>query len=162
VRYIESFNTRLGKILAGGVFVLIFILVFEGVSRYVFNNPTPWSVELAQFVFGTYVFVGGGYVLLRGGHVRMDALYTRWSPRRKAIVDLVTFSCVAGYFIVFLWGGIPNTAYSLSVGQHYKTMWGPPIGPIKIIILVGATILFLQTIALFIRDLSIIRGEPIE
>lgn len=162
VRYIESTNAWLGKILSGAIFGLIGILLIEAVSRYIFNAPTPWSVELSGFVFGTYFLIGGGYVLLRGSHVKMDALYSRWSPKTKAIADAATFSLLAVYLIVLILGGIPSTAFSLSFGQHSHTMWGPPLAPIKIIVIVGAVILLLQGVAFFIRDLSIIRGKPIQ
>lgn len=161
VHYIELFNIRLGKILGSLVFVLIGILLFEAVSRYIFNAPTGWSVELSAFVFGTYFILGGGYVLLRGGHVNMDILYNRWSPKTRAIVNLATFSLIAAYLVVFMVGGIENVSYSLKWGQHSASMWAPPLAPIKIITTVGAGLLLLQGVAFFIRDLSIARGKPI-
>ena len=162
VRNIESFNVRVGKIFAGGLFVMVFILLLEAVSRYVFEYPTPWSVELTMFVFGTYFFIGGGYVLLRGGHVKMDAIYSRWSPKRRAITDLATFSLAAFYLVTFIVGGIADVTFTIKFDQHYATMWGPPLAPIKIIVLVGGIILLLQAAAFFIRDLSLIKGKPIQ
>jgi len=161
VRYIESMSTWLGKIMSFGIFVLLFILLFEAASRYIFNIPTPWSIELGLFVVGGYFFISGGYVLLRGGHVKMDAFYSRWSPKTRAIADLATFSLVAGYLIIFMLGGIGDVAFSLRFGVTSDSSWSPPLAPIKIIITVGAGLLFLQAVAFFIRDLSIIRGKPI-
>lgn len=161
VRYIDSINAWIGKILKFSIFMLIFVLLIEAVRRYIFNAPTPWSLELAQFVLGTYFLIGGGYVLLRGGHVKMDALWSRWSPRTRAMADLATFSLFAVYLIVFILGGIGNAAYSLTFGQHSGTSWGPPLAPIKLITVVGAFLLLLQGVAFFIRDLSILRGKPI-
>ena len=161
VHYIESFNTRLGKILSNLVFLLIGILLFEAVSRYIFNAPTKWSVELATFVFGTYFIIGGAYVLLRGGHVNMDILYNRWSPKTRAIVNLATFSLIAVYLVVFVVGGIHSAGFALMFGQRSASMWEPPLAPIRIITTVGAGLLLLQGVAFFIRDLSIARGKPI-
>jgi len=163
VRYIESMNTWLGKILSFCIFLLIGILVIEGISRYVFNAPTPWSIELSQFTLGTYFLIGGGYALLRGAHVKMDVLSSRWSPKTKAIVDLATFSLLAVYLIVVILGGINNAAYALRFDQHSGTLWGPPLAPIKIIITVGAGLLLLQAVAFFIRDLSIVfKGKDLK
>ncbi len=161
VRYIEAFNARLGKIVSYGLFVMVFILLFEAVSRYIFKSPTPWSVELTMFVFGAYFFIGGGYVLLRGGHVRMDAFYSKFSPKKKAIFDIATFFLAAFFLVTFIWGGILDAAFSIEFGQRYATMWGPPVAPIKIIITAGGVILLLQVLAFLIRDISIIRGKPI-
>jgi len=162
VQYIDSLSTWLGKILKFGIFVLIGILLFEAVARYIFNAPTPWAVEMSEFTLGTYFLIGGGYALLRGAHVRMDALYNRWSARRKAIVDLATFSLIAVYLIVLVVGGSMIAAQALISGQHASTQWGPPLAPIKTIVVVGAVLLLLQAVAFFIRDLAIIRGKPMQ
>ena len=163
VRHVESMNVWLGKILSvGGILGLLGIMLVEIVGRYIFNRPFPWTIELSMFVMGTYFLFCGGYILLRGGHVRMDALYSRWSPRRRAIADLATFSCLAIYLAVFLWGGIDQIAYSLEFNIHSHSMWGPPTAPIQIIIVVGVVLLFVEGIVFFIRDLSILRGKPIE
>jgi TRAP-type mannitol/chloroaromatic compound transport system permease small subunit len=161
VRYIESFNMRLGKVLGWFVLVLISILVIEGISRYIFNNPTKWSLELSAMVFGTYFIIGGAYVLLRGGHVNMDVLYNRWSPKTRAIVNLATFSLLAVYLITFIWGGIENVSYSLALGQRSSSAWAPLLAPSKIITVVGVVLLFLQGVAFFIRDIYIAKGKPI-
>jgi len=163
VKAIESVMLRIGKGLSiGGILTLVFILLFEAISRYAFNKPLEWSIELATFVMGTYFFIGGGYVLLTEGHVRMDALYSRWSPRKRAIADVATFFPVGVWLIVFLLGGIRNVEFSLSLGQHSQTPWAPPLAPIKIIMVVGVVLILLQAIACFFRDLAIIRKKPIQ
>lgn len=161
VRCIESLNALTGRMLTGGIFVLIGILLIEIVSRYVFNAPPKWSIELSLFVLGFYFCIGAGYTLLTGAHIRMDALYGRWTPKRKAIADVATFGLLAVYLIVFIVGGIEDAAYALEYTQRTRSMWGPPLAPIKIILTVGATLLLLQGIALFIRDLATICGKEI-
>lgn len=161
VRGMASANGWLGKVISGAVLVLIAVLIFESISRYVFNNPTSWSLELSGFIVGTYFILGGGYTLLNDEHVRMDSLYNRWSPKKRAMADLATFSLLALYIVVYLLGGIPNAMRAVRVGERSMTMWGPPLAPIKVILVVGAFILLLQGVALFIRDISIVRGKPI-
>lgn len=162
VQSIQSMNTHLGKILKFGVVVLVGILLIEAISRYGFNTPTVWSIELSEFIFGFYFFIAGGYVLLREGHVKMDAFYSRWSPKTRAIADLATFPLLAVYLIVFVWGGISSAEEALRFGQHTPSIWGPPLAPIKIIMVVGAVLLLLQGVAFLIRDLSIIfRGRDV-
>ena len=162
VRYIGWFNTRVGKIIQYGIFVMIAIMLIEAGRRYFFNNPTVWSIELGKFVLGTYFIIGAGYILLCEGHVRMDALYSRWSAKRRAIFDLATFFTAIVYFIVLLRGSIDSALFSLRLNQHSETPWGPPLSPIKVIIVVGVSLMLLQAIALFIRDIAIVKGKPIQ
>ena len=102
VHAIESFTERVGRVLGWGVLALIAVLLIEAGMRYVVGKPTVWSLELSEFIFGTYFFCAGGYVLLHDRHVRMDAFYSRWSRKRQALVDAITFSIIAVYLIVFL------------------------------------------------------------
>jgi TRAP-type mannitol/chloroaromatic compound transport system permease small subunit len=157
VRSMNSANAQLGKIGKYGVLVIVAILLIEAISRYGFNSPTIWSMELTEFVFGFYFFIGGGYVLLRGEHVNMDLFYSKWSPKRKAITDIFTFPLLAVYFIVFIISGVDNVVGTLKWGQTTTSLWSPPLGPIKIIVLIGGILLFLQGIAFLIRDVSILR-----
>ena len=164
VRYVDAMSNWLGGILSYGLLFLIAIMLIETVSRYIFNAPTLWSIEMSQFTFGTYVALGGAYVLLRGMHVNMDILSSRWSPRTRAIVNIATFALVAVYLITFIKGGIFSAAFSLQyglLGHRSKTVWGPPLAPIKIIVIVGAGLLLLQAVAILIRDLATVTGKRI-
>jgi TRAP-type mannitol/chloroaromatic compound transport system permease small subunit len=161
VQYVESLNRWLGNVLCYGLPIMIFIALFESIARYGFNSPTPWAVELAGFVMGAMFLLGGGYTLLRGEHIGMDALYSRWSPKRRAVVDIVTFSLLAIFLITIIVGGIPDAAMSLKIGKHSASIWGPPLAPIKIIIVVGTVILLSQGVAILIRDVATLRGKSI-
>ena len=161
VRLIESLSKTLGHILKGTVLIIIFILLFETVSRYIFDKPTNWSIELGQFLLGAYAMLGGAYVLLHERHVRMDALYSRWSAKGKAIADIATFPLIALYLAVIIIGGIHESSYALKFGQHSNSMWSPPLAPIKITVVVGVSILLLQSLALFIRSLLAVKGKDL-
>jgi TRAP-type mannitol/chloroaromatic compound transport system permease small subunit len=108
-----------------------------------------------------YYILGGSYALLMGSQVRMDLFYDRWSAKRRAVADAITASAAAFYIVIFIVGGINSTIYALKYGQITYSPWGPPLAPIKIIFVAGATLMLLQIIANFFRDLAIARGKPI-
>ena len=161
VHAIESFTERLGKVFVWLVIVLIAILLIEAGMRYFAHVPTVWSLELSEFVFGTYFFVAGGYTLLHNRHIRMDAFYSRWSRKRRALVDAITFSIIAVYLIFFFVGGIGNSMFSLKFNMVSQSAWGPPMSPIRIIITVGVFLMFLMALVQFIRDIAVVRGKEI-
>ena len=162
VRYISWFSTRAGKIMEYGIFVMLAIMLIETVLRTIFNSPTEWSIELGKYVLGTYFTIGSAYILLCERHVRMDALYSRWSAKRRATFDLATFFTGIVFLIVLLRSSIDAALFSLKFSQHSQTAWAAPLSPIRIIFVVGISLLLLQMIALFIRDLSVVRGKPIQ
>jgi len=141
------------------VFGMLGILFFETVSRTVFNHPWIWTVEMAQFVMAAYYTLGGAYTLIIDGHVRMDLAYAKWSPKNKALADVLTFTIIMLYLVVLLLGGIISLEYSIQYKQKSYSSWAPPVTPIKIIMLFGMLLMILQVIAEFFKDLAKVRGK---
>ena len=142
-----------GKIISPLLAAVIVILIYEIVMRYVFNTPTNWAHETSQFLFASYALLSGAYTFRHRLHVNMDIIYNRFSPRMKAIVDLLT-SFIALCFIISLlwWGGL--TAWeSVQLRETSTTNWAPPLYPVKLMLPLGAALLLLQWLAKFIRDL---------
>lgn len=159
VRSVEAVNTVVGKFSMYLVFAMGGILLFESISRTVFNLPHIWAVEIAQFVMAAYYLLGGGYSMIIDGHVRMDLLYGRWSKQRKAIADLITGPILIFYMVVLLIGSISSLDYAIEYQQKSYTPWGPPLVPIKIVMTIGILLMLLQCIAEWFKDLSKARGE---
>ena len=154
VRYVEAANKAVGKFSMYLVFGMMGILLFESISRTIFNQPHIWVVEIAQFTMAAYYLLGGGYSMILEGHVRMDLLYGRWSARRQAMTDAITVFFLIFYLVFLLYGGISSIEYAVRYGQVNYTPWAPPLAPIKIIMTIGIVLMLLQTIATFFKDLA--------
>ncbi len=161
VRYMDAISRVVGRIVMYLVFGMIGILLYEALSRTIFHHPNVWSVETAQFVMAAYYTLGGAFALLYGGHVRMDLFYSGWSPRKKAIADVITFFTVLVYFGTLIYGGIQGIQYAVEFHQTTYTAWGPSVLPVKVIMVAGMILIFLQFIAEFIKDIALIKGEKI-
>jgi TRAP-type mannitol/chloroaromatic compound transport system permease small subunit len=157
-KYVDALNRLVGKFSMYLVFGMMLILLYASLSRSLFNSPVVWAVEMAQFTMAAYYTLGGGYSLILRGHVRMDVLYSHWSPRTKAIVDVFTSFFLLFYLGVLLYGGISSTAYSLEYGQKNYSAWAPPLSPIKIVMVVGIILMILQCVSRFIKDVSKVMG----
>lgn len=162
VRYVDAFNTFIGKITMYVIFVLMAILLFAAIGRTVFNWSLIWTVETAQFTMAGYYLVGGAYSLLLHGHVRMDLLYGSWSRRRQATTDVLTSALLIFYLIVMIIGGISSTEYALQYGQTSRSSWGPPLAPVKIIMVIGLALMLLQVTSTFFKDVATALGRPID
>ncbi len=161
VRYVEALNRIIGKFAMYLVFMMMGILLFSSISRTVFNVPHIWAVEMAQFTMAAYYLLGGGFSMMLGAHVRMDVLYGNWSPKRRAVTDAITVFCLIFYLVVLLIGGVSSTMYSLEYSQRNYSSWGPPVSPIKIIMVIGIFMMLLQAIATFFKDLAKAKGVPL-
>ena len=161
VRWVDAINRRVGRFALYLVFVMMGILLFASISRTFFDTPFDWTMEMAQFTMAAYYLLGGGYSMQLKAHVRMDVLYERWSPKKQATVDVMTSGFLLFYLVFLLYGGLSSTLYSLEYGQRNYSSWGPPMAPIKIIMVVGIFLMLLQAIAVFFRDLAKARGKEI-
>tara|TARA_B100000614_G_scaffold192288_1_gene173387 strand:+ start:154 stop:663 length:510 start_codon:yes stop_codon:yes gene_type:complete len=153
VRYVDGFNRVVGRIAMWLVFVMMGILLWSSVSKTMFN-PSLWTLEMAQFVMTAYYILGGAYSLQLDSHVRMDLIYGRWTPRQKAAVDAVTVIMLFTYLIFLLIGGVSSTEYALKYGETSYSSWSPYMAPIKIVMVAGIFLMFLQTTSIFFKDLA--------
>lgn len=161
VRSVDAVNTVVGTLTMYLVFVMIGLLLFEPISRTIFDKPLIWSMEMSQFTMAAYWLLGGGYSMILKGHVRMDLLYGRWSEKKKGRVDTVTTLFLIFYIVFLLVGAYSSIEYAVMYGQRNRTAWAPYMAPIKIVMGIGVLLMLLQAIATFFKDLAKARGEKI-
>ncbi len=142
-----------------GIFLMMGILLWSSISK-TFFNPSLWTLEMAQFCMVAYYMLGGPYSIQMGSNVRMDLLYGEWDNHRKAQVDAITIIFLIIYLIFMIWGGWESFMYSLSYGgERSSSIWRPYIWPIKLIMLFGLSLMLLQSISEFFKDILRIKGH---
>jgi TRAP-type mannitol/chloroaromatic compound transport system permease small subunit len=161
VRYVDIVNRLIGRFAMYLIFLMMGILLLSSGSRTFFSTSYVWTVEMAQFMLAAYYLLGGGYSMQLDSHVRMDLLYSRWSPRRQALADAITSGFLLFYLVFLLVGGISSTIYAISYWQKNYSSWAPPLAPIKVIMCIGITLMLLQVVAVFFKDLAKARGKPL-
>lgn len=107
-------------------------------------------------IFGVYMMGGGVYSLLKGGHVKMDILYDRWTPRKKALADVLTFPLFLVFFSILLYLSTKYGLESFSMREHSTTAWGPAIYPWKLTVPIIVLLMLGQGLANFIRDIFLL------
>lgn len=153
IRFVNNLSDWVGKTVSIMIFPMIFMLAWEVLMRYGFNSPTFWAHETSQFFNGVYIIVGGAYALRWGAHVHVDILHGRLSLRRRAIVDLFTWTFFFLFIGVLLWkSGI--SAWNSVLAQEYSVSpWGPPVWPVRLAIPLGALLLLLEGLTKYVKDL---------
>jgi TRAP-type mannitol/chloroaromatic compound transport system permease small subunit len=160
VAYVDAVNRRVGWFAMYIIFGAMFgVLLYSSFARVAFNAAPLWGIEMAQFLMAAYYILGGGYAMQDASHVRMDLIWTRFSPRGRAIIDLFTAFFLVGYLVLLLYGGLSSTIYSFEVGQRNVSAWAPHIWPIKVVMVTGIVLVLLQVMAIFFKDWALARGE---
>lgn len=153
---IDAINERAGKAISILVVCMTGILCWEVILRYAFNAPTIWAHEVSCHIFAAYSVLGGAYVLLVNEHVRSDVVYARFSPRGRAILDLITFPLFFMLLGILLVEGIPMALQSIAVREVTVSFLHSPVYPIKACIPIAAFLMLLQGLAHFIRALALV------
>jgi TRAP-type mannitol/chloroaromatic compound transport system permease small subunit len=161
VRVVDAVNRVVGRLVMYMIFVMMGVLLLSSTSRTFFGVSYIWIVEMSQFLMAAYYLLGGAYSMQLDTHVRMDLLYSRWSPRRRAFTDTFTAFFLIFYLVFLLLGGISSTDYAITYDQRNYSSWAPPLAPIKIIMTIGIALMLLQAIAVFFKDLARARGETL-
>jgi TRAP-type mannitol/chloroaromatic compound transport system permease small subunit len=161
VRYVDAVNRVLGYLVMYLTLVIMGVLLFSSLTRYVFNVPFVWIIEMAQFLMAAYYILGGGYSMQLDAHVRMDVLYERWTPKTRAFMDSITAFFLVFYLVFMVRGGIASSLYSLKYNQTNYSAWAPPMAPIKIIMTVGIVLMLLQAISILFKDIARFTGREI-
>ena len=88
----------LGTITLGIMSVLV---VYQVVTRYVFNAPSAFSEALAQYLFVWMIMFGSAYVYGSQEHLTIDLLKDKFPPGLNLVVEIVTNLCLFA-FILFV------------------------------------------------------------
>jgi len=143
--------SRVGGIVAGGLaLVMMATIGREVVGRYFFNAPSDWVVELDGYLLVALVYLAGGYILRVDGHIRVDLLYSRLAPRRRAWADLLGVILALPFLAFVVWQG------SVLAGDAWRrddrsVVMNWPLWPAELAVPVGALLLLLQALALGVR-----------
>jgi TRAP-type mannitol/chloroaromatic compound transport system permease small subunit len=125
-------------------------------------------IELQQYLFSLIFLLGFAYILKHGINVRVDFLYTHWSDRTRAAVDLVgTLAflipfCIIGIYVTInpvltSWGRLPDGTWGS--WEMSPDANGLPRAPIKSMIIVAFALLLMQAISQTIKYLAVVLGH---
>lgn len=95
-RAFNRFSDLIGTFSAILLLLLVANVFYDVVMRYLFNDVSIGMQELEWHLYSMIFLFGVAYTLKTDGHVRVDVLYERLSPKRRALIDILGT-------VVFLW-----------------------------------------------------------
>lgn len=135
------------------VAVIVAIIFYEVVMRYVFAAPTLWVNELSLWLGGAIYLLSGLYVMQQRGHIRIFILYDvcpRWLQRVFDVISTI-FICLFAFAVVY--GGFGEAWQKLMRWETFGTAWDPPIpATMKPLTLLVVVLIAIQAVANLISD----------
>jgi TRAP-type mannitol/chloroaromatic compound transport system permease small subunit len=155
---IDAFTDLVGRIAAWTVFVLVLVMATNVLARYAFSTGTVWAQELEWHLMAPIALFGSAYALRHGEHVRVDVLYSGFSPRGKAVADLVGASLCLLVCVLVVWLALPYVAQSFNNNEGSANPGGIPYRwALKALIPAGFALVAVQSVADVIRAAARLR-----
>jgi len=153
---ITSNSERIAKAASWIVILLTISICYDVLMRYLFNAPTIWSYALSYMMGATFSALGLAYVHSVGGNVRVDVIYNRLSLKVRLLIDLIftiifffpLYGLFAYYFGAYTWEAFVVKKYDIN------SIWYPVVWPYMTAVTIGFTLLCVQGVATFLRDLK--------
>lgn len=159
ISIIETLSLWSGRIAAVLLVPLVFAMVYEVVSRYVFSAPTQWAFEISYMLMGTIFSLGLSYCLRNGAHVNVDILPGLLPPRVNAAIELLAFG---GMTVLLVWLTI---TLGEGVARTYRTgegsglsAWNPKVWPFRLIYTFGFALFAVQMFGRTLEALLVLTG----
>ena len=164
IRGIDRLSEWQGKITSFLILVATLQVCYELVLRYAFNSPTTWGLELTLYLCATTYLMAGAYAEYHNAHIRVDIYYNRWSRRARAFFDLLVTDLLFFFFCgVLVWQSALWLAEAINQNLTSGSIWDPVIWPMRLVMLMGASFLWLAGFGKFLRDLLMaIFGKKID
>lgn len=161
LRSIDRINELVTRGCIWFVIALVLTLVFEVVMRYILKSPTLWSYDMSYMLGSLFLILGMGYTFQVKGHVNVDIIVEKLSSRKRALLSVIFMLCVFfPLWLYFLYNLVPHLKMSWAIRERAAVgTWLPPFYPFKTWVFVGVSLLALQGIAEFIRDLLVVLGR---
>ena len=133
---------------------LTLIASFEVVMRYVFNSPTTWAWDVNVQLFCLIVVFGAANLFFNKGHVSMDIFVDRlFSGETRRVLSLCLLVFLIIVIAILAWETGQFAWRSFIIRERTSTLLRVPIYPLKIAMFCGVTLLWLQVISVFLRQL---------
>jgi len=138
--------------------ILVLLIFIDVVLRYLFSQTSAWVIELEWHVFALIFILGAGYTLAEDQHVRVDVFYTRFSPRRKAWVNLIgTLFFLVPWCLIIVYTSYHYAENSFAVQETSPDPGGLPARYlIKFSVTIGFSLLLLQACVLCLKSIVVI------
>ena len=156
LRIIDTIDEAIGSIASWLIIVMILVIIYEVIARYIFNSPTFWAFDSMRLFGGALIVFGWAYSQLHDAHIRVDIFYSHFTNRKRMIVDvlgsILFFFPLLGAFTyivarrelsILLSGKIITFSYWSSLSSIYG-----------LILMLGLFLTCLQFAAKLVRDIN--------
>jgi len=158
--YLEKTVKALGVVAALILGVLVLLVVYDALMRYLFQTGSVALQELEWHLFDVVIMLGIAYTLQQNAHVRVDIFYENYSDKSKHLVNIVaTLFFILPLSLLIISIGIDFVSMSLSQmeassdpgGLSYRFL-------VKSLMPIAFVVLILQSVSEIYKDIMALKA----
>jgi TRAP-type C4-dicarboxylate transport system permease small subunit len=148
-----------GRVTMMLIALLVAVMMYEVISRYVFERPTLWANELSLWLAGFIFILAGLYAMQQRSHIRIYLLYDMMPRGFQKACDVISTALIVVFAFFLVYGGYGEAKAKLLRWETFGTVFDPPIpATIKPLVLAVVTMVAIQAILNLIKDWNL---EPV-
>lgn len=159
--YADKLNEWVGYCTSWLTTALVLVVSYDVFTRYVLKNSSVAVQELEWHIFAVIFLVGAAYTLKEDKHVRVDVFYTKMSPKKQALVNLLgAVFFLLPFSLLIVKTSIPFVINAYTFSESSPDPGGLPYRWIlKSSIVAGFVLVFIQGLSLTFRSILTLAGE---
>ena len=144
--------SRLAMILPA---LIVCVMFYEVVARYVFEKPTLWANELSMWLAGMTYLLAGLYAIQQRSQIRISLVYDAMPRGVRRAFDVISALLVLVFVAAVIYGGFGEAWAKLMRWERFGTAWDPPIpATLKPLILLTLVLVMIQIFSNLYHDWS--------
>lgn len=151
--WIDWISLAIGRITMVLIALIVLVMLYEVVLRYVFEKPTLWANELSLWMAGFVFLFSGLYAMQQRSHIRIFLLYDVMPRPLQKACDIISTALICLFAFAIVWGGYNEARDKLLRWETFGTAFDPPIpATLKPLVLIIICLVALQAVSNLIND----------
>lgn len=156
-----SVKNIIDKFLSWTVVVLMSIItvnvLWQVFSRFVLQNPSSFTEELARYMLIWIGILGAAYVAGQKLHLAIDLLSTKLSGKSKSVLEIFIQLCIFVFsFFVMVIGGIRLVYITLQLNQISAALQ-LPLGYVYLVLPISGILMMFYSICFIVDEVKKIK-----
>lgn len=150
---IDRMAMFIGRVTMLLIAIVVCVMMYEVILRYVFERPTLWANEMSLWLAGFVFILAGFYAMQQRSHIRIYLLYDMFPRAVQRICDTVSTVLIVGFAFFLVYGGYGEAKAKMLRWETFGTAFDPPIpATLKPLVLIVVILVAIQSVLNLIAD----------
>ena len=150
---IDRIAMFIGRVTMLLIAIVVCVMMYEVILRYVFERPTLWANEMSLWLAGFVFILAGFYAMQQRSHIRIYLLYDMFPRSVQRICDTVSTVLIVGFAFFLVYGGYGEAKAKMLRWETFGTAFDPPIpATLKPLVLIVVILVAIQSVLNLIAD----------